>query len=251
MGTQIAHPIYAEWPWRSRRPRRTLPKGEVVASPRVRCNYLPKTLEFGKTRKGDRMKTVFGAAIALLMALTLAGSVSAREDETVTKTFKLTLHGDVPADQAFSVGFNLTGADHTVLLPFCGRGTDTVCEGGGTVYTKTAEVQVGRSIDVRFVRADTDVEEAETFLSYTETLDSDRTNTAYYNYGGAGGGDQQGGDIQDDGQSGTGTGDGQEGMPSGLPSTGAGGLAGGGLPIGGAAVPPLLAAGAFALRRRL
>jgi len=150
---------------------------------------------------------------------------------TATKTFELTLNGNVPEGQAFNVDYNPTGVDHAFILPLCGRGADTKCEGGGTVYTVTAEIDVGRRIAVRFVRVMTATEEAEIFLEYTEMLGSDTTNRAHYSFSNA---------AREDGRE----------TPDQIPNTGAGGTAGG-LPVRNTAAAAvfLIGAGGCAVRR--
>jgi len=177
------------------------------------------------------MKIVKSALLVMGLLLLPMISASAQAGDTVTKTFELTLNGDVPEGQAFNVSYNRTGADGAASLPFCGRGTDTKCEGGGTVYTVIAEETAGKSIDIRFVRVMTETETAETFLEYTETLDSDQTNSASYTFAATAGNDKD--------------------MPDQLPDTGAGGLPGPGLAIGGLAAPlAILLAGCYAALRR-
>ena len=177
------------------------------------------------------MKIVKLALLVMGLLLLPMVSASAQAGDTVTKTFELTLNGEVPEGRAFNVSYNLTGADGAAFLPFCGRGSDTQCEGGGTVYTVVAEVGAGKSIDIQFVRVMTETETAETFLEYTETLYSDQTSSAAYTFPATAGNDKD--------------------MPDQLPDTGAGGLSGPGLSVGGLAAPlAILLAGCYAALRR-
>ena len=206
--------------------------------------------------------------------------------EMVTKTFELTLNGDVPAGETFYVVYAETdreAAEGTFLI-FCGDAelinsepSDVDCVGEGTVYTQEIAVPAGTEIFFSFGHVP-DQGEGEGFHEGTETINADITNTAYYTFGkGTGAGDEQetpdnqqdgekpdtgAGEVPDNQQDGedkdSGAGDEQETpddqqgeMPDELPDTGAGGLAGG-LPLGSAAAgASLLAASAYgAIRRR-
>ncbi len=205
--------------------------------------------------------------------------------DTVTKTFELTVNGDVPADAAFVVGYLEEGEDpdtggHFVIL--CGdigqipeedlEGipaediiSDEPCGGNGAVHSFEREFAQGTGIAYFFARASvTDEEVFEVFHTSIqgtieddpgpedfETLDTDMTNTAWYTFGkGTGAGDEQEtpDNQQDDAQDDVQ--DDQQGeMPDELPDTGAGGLAGG-LPLGPAAGASLLAASGYVMLRR-
>jgi len=204
---------------------------------------------------------------------------------TVTKTFELTLNGDVPSDRAFAVFYGTRdqfegSVESEVEEPifdyilFCGQPedaefADTVvsdddCVGEGNTYSAEAELPQGTELYFSYVTAvETDLQNTADFFhgnisSFFETgevsgeaevLDTDMTNTAWYTFGkGTGAGDDQQDDAQDDG---TGAGDDQQGeMPEELPETGAGGLAGT-LPLGSAyAALALLAASGYGVIRR-
>jgi hypothetical protein len=168
-----------------------------------------------------------------------------QQDETVTKTFKLTLNGTVPKNESFYVQY---ASDQTGLnrIAFCGDpevfADAEPCVGGGAVYTTTAEIPRGATINFQFVRGtgnDTNAgRQDELFFKGTETLTADRTNSAYYAFAGAG--DDQQGDDTEDGR-----------VPDEMPRTGAGGLSGAVVPAGAlAAAVTLLGAGVLGLLRR-
>ncbi len=201
--------------------------------------------------------TLMALALALVAVTPALGS-GGEQGDMVTKTFELTLYGDVPTDQLFAVGYAtreqlVDGAfpDPVPYILFCGtlsEGDDAptqvvvegACIGGkGTTYRADVELQRGAELAYFFVRAsNTDPNLFDAFLTTPineelkptafETLDSDATNAAYYRYGAA------------------------AGTTPGMPSTGAGVMASGHLPpVGAAAGLSLLAAGAYSARRRI
>ncbi len=202
------------------------------------------------------MKTVASTMAALMLALLLAAPVLAGGDtqgDKITKTFKLTLYGDVPEDRVFAAVYGTRedaegGTPNFVL--FCGQTEEfppgaqvtTVSEedcvgADGTEYTAEVEFERGTSIyfayihgkegadkdaNELFFRSDDGDEELED--EDFEVLNGDKTNTGWYRFG----------DLPD------------------MPDTGAGGMAGGGLPIQqtSAALGLLAAAGYWIARRR-
>jgi hypothetical protein len=216
------------------------------------------------------MKTIASALTALTLALLLAAPVLARgeEGDTVTRTFELTLYGDVPEDATFSV-FYLSldmPVDRALeeiskhpekyfpaqqrAIQFCGprldvglptrRVSDETCRGGGTVYAYDVELPRGGSLYFAYERTPADTPEGhEAFFGSDdgdgrpeeadfEILDGDATNAAWFRYA---------------------AGDDQQGMPE-MPHTGAGGLAGTSPPptLAGAAGLSVLVAGGYASR---
>lgn len=196
----------------------------------------------------------------------------------VTKTFKLTLYGDVPEDQVFRVvyaeGDHLPGRLEQPQVPiggvrFCGstRGVPAPkCEGGdGTVYTARVTFRLGTTITFSF-RGFGSLDQEEEFHSGTETLNSDITNPAWYTFasedagdaqddkqtGGEEQGDQQAGDEQEEQQDADVTRDDQQEVPEELPDTGAGAMAplGTALPLAAIAAFSLLFAGLGTLLKR-
>ncbi|MDP9352576.1 MAG: hypothetical protein M3P51_13700 [Chloroflexota bacterium] len=206
------------------------------------------------------MKIWISTLMALTLALVLSGPALAGDgqDDTITKTFKLTLYGDVPAAELFAVGYatreqldNGSFPDPVPYILFCGTlspgddrptqvVTDGSCKGGhGTTYTATVEFERGAELAYFFVRAsNADPNLFDAFLTTPineelkptayETLSDDATNAAYYRYGAA-----------------------EEPMPK-MPTTGAGGMADSYPPFAGAAaILGLLAAGTYTARRRM
>lgn len=172
------------------------------------------------------------------------GQDGAAGGDTVTKTFKLRLNGDVPAGDSFYVQYLEEGAgeDLTRNILFCGELVEEepkpACEGNGREYIAEVEFERGTTIDFRFGRHNEDYSEIEVVYSGTETLKTDFTNSAYFKYGAAGGEEQDGADAGDDAQD---DGDDAE-VPAALPNTGAGGAA-------GTALPAMATAGVLALVR--
>ncbi len=192
--------------------------------------------------------------VLVVPALADTGQGGDTQQDTVTKTFKLTLNGNVPEDQVFEVTYGIREEIEQGLklstIQFCGPGPDPensprvseeACKGNGTVYTPTVEFPRGSQIAFRyFTLRPGDVEGTfvEFHKSYDgempdgpedyETLTSDVTNSAWYSFGG----DQQ--------------------APSQMPATGSGGAArGSGLPMAAVSlIFPILLAGGYTLRRR-
>lgn len=165
------------------------------------------------------------------------------QGEMVVKTFTLTIYGEAPEGDSFFLYYNPPGFRRPLveIIVFCGE-PDSVyypdiepCQGGGSVYTERLELERGDELRfVLFHAGDVDAEDRQEILRDTETITSDVTNRAYYDFdtdqGGAGDGSQ---------------------APD-LPDTGAGGMAGGGLPVAnGVGGLALLIVGAYAWRRRL
>ena len=151
--------------------------------------------------------------------------------DMVTKTFELTLNGDVPADRAFGVAygtFDEFEADEPTDVIFCGQPaprigdvvvSDEDCVGDGETYTYSVDLPEGTELYFTYLTAEEGDEEntAEPFFGNitfegpgeAEVLNADMTNTAWYTFGkGTGAGDdQQDGEDKD---SGAGAGDDQQ-----------------------------------------
>ncbi len=156
------------------------------------------------------MKTLVSTLTALVLALLLVVPVLAGGDEQediVTKTFKLTLYGDVPEDRVFGAFYYVSPQTHPAgLIQFCGPdvpggeapsqvASEQDCQGGGTAYTASAEFDTGTGIFVEFVTLSVndpqntleifaespELEDPES-LEY-EVLNTDTTNTASYRFG--------------------------------------------------------------------
>jgi hypothetical protein len=204
-----------------------------------------------------------------------------QSDDTITKTFELTLNGDVPADRGFAVFYGTRDQFEGLFeseseeqpfdyILFCGQPedaefADTVvsdedCVGDGTKYRAEVELPHGTELFFSYATAvETDLDTADFFFGNVgtlfetgelsgepEVLDTDFTNTAWFTFGGAG--DDKQDDTQDDAQ------DDQQGeMPGEMPDTGAGGLAAGAtIPVGNAVagLTMLVGAGYATVRRR-
>jgi len=125
--------------------------------------------------------------------------------EMVTKTFELTLNGDVPEGQAFFAQYLVEGQPEPTAgsVLFCADVSSDVpeCEGDGTVYRESVQLPAGSGLDFRFIRSD-EVGDLELFHEGNETLNSDMTNTAFYTFGTGAGDDQQ--EVPDNQQTGGG-----------------------------------------------
>lgn len=161
-----------------------------------------------------------------------------------TKTFTLTLYGEVPRDQDFYVAYrgSEVGAPADFLV-FCSDSTNVggaeepdlgPCQGDGTVYTDFLSPREGERIDFSFVRSREVVTGVmDEFLQGSVTIGGNPVVRAYYDFR--------------TGQGGRGDG---PGLPE-PPSAGAGGTAGGGSPVGDlAGVLALLVASGYAKLRR-
>lgn len=200
------------------------------------------------------MKTLTSMFTVLMLALLLAVPASAdgdAQDETVTKTFELTLHGHVPQDRAFAAYYSTdvtdVGGEPTAHILFCG-GTQSEragarqvvsredCVGDSGVYRAQVEFERGTQLVYFFIVAVEGTENFEIFHtnvpnreSQPELLSTDTSNRAWYRFDASG----------------------DQGV-SGMPGTGAGGMSSSGLPSAtyGLLLTLLAAAGCGALGRR-
>ncbi len=211
------------------------------------------------------MRTAVSAITALTLALLLGlpALAAAEQEDKVTKTFELTLHGDVPKDRLFLVAYGTmedveAGTPRPSFVIFCGQleedlswaevvvASDEDCVGNGKVYRADVEFERGTSIYYAYQaqREECGHNCSQIFYSSvdldrlagdepprpedSETLNGDTTTSAYYRFGGNGGG-----------------------QPVEMPDTGAGGAAREFLPAPYAAAGlALLAASGYAIRRR-
>lgn len=196
------------------------------------------------------MHRLYTLLIALILLVPFTLPATAQEGEgpgdnghskKVTKTFTLTLYGEIPGDESFFVFFRERffrgGVD---VIVFCGESSFVYpdiepCQGGSTVYSGSVEYSAGDELEFGYFHGSgPGAEDQREFFEGTETITSDFTNSAYYDYR--------------TGQGGAGNG---PGAPD-APDTGSGGMAGGGLPAANAlAVLSLMAAGGYILRRRV
>ncbi len=200
------------------------------------------------------MRIMASTLTALAFALLLTAPVVAggEQDDTVTKTLELTLHGEVPQDRVFGAFYYVSPETHPAgLVQFCGPQveggeppsqviSDDACAGDGLIYRAEVEFDHGTGVFLEFVTLSvsdpqntleifTEIPEPENpeSLRY-ETLDADATNSAWYRF--EAGGDQQ--------------------TPK-MPATGSGGMSSDGAPMKSIAVGlSLFAAGGYAVRRR-
>ncbi len=217
------------------------------------------------------MKALASTLTALALALLLTVPAFAGGDEggdTVTKTFAITLYGDVPEDRSVAAIYFTreqveAGFSGETVIIFCGQvpredlnpeaevitASTEDCEGGaGTTYTQEVALKRGTELTYLFAAGPEDIPEdydgSEDVLIYStprdqtfqptayETVSEDMTSSAYYDF--------------DTGKGGAGAGPGTPKMPH----TGAGGMASTGIPLGyGAAALCLLAACGCAARR--
>lgn len=213
------------------------------------------------------MKLIRAIGAVLALVVLIAVPAFAQDGDTVRKTFRVTVYGEVPGDH-FIAGLVTTreeierndGDPRGTAMLFCGQlptdepvppgvelitVSDEDCIGGGEAYTADVEVEQGAEITYFIVRSRTSDESdialiagsgTGDFKTTYETINTDTTNSFFY-----------------DGD----TGKGGEGDGPGLPEppdTGAGGMAtGAGLPLGGTAagVTMLIACGYAVRRQRL
>lgn len=203
------------------------------------------------------MKILASTLTALMLALLLVVPAPAggSTQDMATKTFKLTLYGDVPSGQVFGVLYTTQGTQAPTIVQFCGpelqgvgpnirRISEESCSGGGTAYSFDAEFPQGTKLAFRYLTGPADDPQAsQTFYTSIEgdgapsdtgdfeTLDADLINSAYYD--------------SDTGRGGAGDGPGAPQMPD----TGAGGLSDEGSPPGGTAALAALVAIGYAASR--
>jgi hypothetical protein len=144
-------------------------------------------------------------AVMAILALALGTQTPAQAQDTVTKTFKLTLYGEGPG-RGFP-GFSLNStADRRA---FCGGFPgDVPCKGGGAVYTVQVDVPKGTTLTYYVDVSKNPDPPDETRGSITthlicgsEKLTADRTNEAWYDFDtGMGGAGKGPGDAQQDDQ---------------------------------------------------
>ncbi len=106
---------------------------------------------------------------------------------TVTKTYELTLYGNVPTGTAFSVEVEnqTTGSAEGVWL--CGSEGTSECEGGtaGSVYTVTRQYPAGTVLTFTWTRWIPGDPEGNPFATGSETLSRSMTNSAWFRFSGA------------------------------------------------------------------
>ena len=200
------------------------------------------------------MRTVRSLLMATALVTMLAIPAMAQhdgEEDTVTKTFELTLNGDVPQGHGFSVNFHLDDdPSGEGGIAFCGSTGSPAepgiepCEGDGTVYSAKVELDRGTTIAFTYLSLPGGDEPDRPFNVGTETLDADMTTSTEYTFFGDGERDDKQGGARDGTRGKT---------PAEMPDSGSGGLAAGAtIPVGNAAagLTMLVGAGYAVLRRR-
>jgi len=143
------------------------------------------------------------ALLGLLLALVVGGPAGAHTtqdgaDDMVTKTFHLTVNGDVPDEGEFLyVRYSPRGTDPSDdgFALFCGQlfeiDQKPACAGNGTVYTDAITFPAGTTLEFSFERSNQatstglgDPYEIDVFQRGSETLTADLTNSATFTYGG-------------------------------------------------------------------
>ncbi len=193
------------------------------------------------------------------------------EPETVTNTFELTLNGEVPPDQLFTVLYtpvhNGGAVGGTEQVVFCGQPdpraggvvvSDEDCVGGGNTYTYSGKVTVAASLggipegtvlQAQWFRIGPDTGAREAIHEIEEPLETGMTYTAEYTFG-TGADDDK---VEPTAAPIEPTPAPTKEVPDGMGKSGAGGLAtGASVPWGpiGLAASGLLAAGYAVLRGR-
>ena len=175
----------------------------------------------------DTYRNVRRLAVGLLVALLAisppSGPAEAQQEDSVRLTFELYLSGDVPEGEEFRLGFLAPrpqpGGSGIPLLYLCGGprgeiegpfGPPLVCVGREEPYTGIRGGSKGATVTYRFFRVPDGGRQgdAETVSEGTVRLEEDATIAAYYRY--------PGGE--------------KPSVPSEMPDTGAGGLAGAATP---------------------
>lgn len=179
-------------------------------------------------------------AVALLVLVLHPGAVaqpvaSVQDNDFARITFRLTLYGDVPADEGFSIFFFEAGAtDDKEAEGFCGPNPYTApkqdCEGGGRVYEFAHTLWPrGRAADFAFLRSPgaSSVDDAEVLFGEVRAITADTVVSAYHDYRTGRGGE----------------------LPAEMPDAGAGAMASSGIPVVPlAAALPVLVVAAHTLR---
>ena len=139
------------------------------------------------------MYVIRSLAFVFVLMLTVGSLVSAHDEDgnRVRKTFTLTLHGDVPANEDFSVF--ISSSDPTksdagqmpYALLLCDPST-THCESGGAVHTAFLTAQPGTKIGYTFAHnaegPRADGSKPEYFSGSTEMLTTDSSTSVTYTY---------------------------------------------------------------------
>ena len=107
-------------------------------------------------------------------------------DPTVTKVFELTLGGQPRIREELVAGARVTDAEtgeELVTVAFCWLPGLLPCTAGGTLYREGVKFERGSRVTVEFVLNGGPFVGPELLSRATETLDSDRRNSASYAFG--------------------------------------------------------------------
>ncbi len=129
------------------------------------------------------MSTARSVALALVFALVLtlpAFAQRPQQTQTVTKTWTLTLHGDVPPGESFGVEYRDPAGREVAPLFFCGAQAAVTCAGQGRVYTLTLVVPHRFELYSRIFRGQPFSPQFESLQDGWETMTTDSTTAAQY-----------------------------------------------------------------------
>lgn len=136
------------------------------------------------TRK-DHMDMPIGRVIALALPLALVLTLPAFAQhpptaQTVTKTWTLTLYGDVPPGESFGVEYRDPAGREVAPLFFCGPQAAVTCAGQGREYTLTLAVPQGFDLYFRIFRGQPFSPQFESLQDGWETMTADSTTATRY-----------------------------------------------------------------------
>lgn len=101
---------------------------------------------------------------------------------TVTKTFNLTLGGDVPAGESFGIDYAVQGGSEQAPLYFCGPDVGTPCTGNGTVHTQSVKVPQNAQLMYHLYRGHKFSAQYEEIRSGQELMTVNSTTNAAYTF---------------------------------------------------------------------
>jgi len=119
-------------------------------------------------------------ALVVALVLTLPAFAQHSQQTTVTKTWTLTLEGDVPPGESFGVEYRDPAGRDVAPLSFCGPIAASGCSGNGTSYTRTLVVPQGFDLYFRIFRGQPFSPDFEPIQDGWETLLADSTTAAHY-----------------------------------------------------------------------
>ena len=129
------------------------------------------------------MPSVRGIALALALALIMTLPAFAQRPQaapTVTKTWTLTLYGDVPPGESFGVEYRDPAGRDVAPLYFCGPTAASTCSSDGTSYVHTLVVPQGFALYFRIFRGQPYSPAFESIQDGWETMTADSTTAVQY-----------------------------------------------------------------------